>query len=231
MKKLILPGVSFTVPSREIDLMVAGGRAPEASWLAGLDFYEKLWAVDRGADICIASGIHVDSLIGDCDSAKKENWCKLEEEGVEIFRFPSEKDMTDFQLALEIFSEKKEEGRELFISGAFGGRFDHLWSLFISAVSDKGARPLCMADDREGILFLEGKAEAEFDFDKIPGAFSLISFSESCSGVCADGVKWKLENSELDFNNPYAISNEVVSSEVKVSLEKGLLGVYWVWRV
>lgn len=231
MKKLTLPGVSFTVPDNDIDLMVAGGRAPGALWISGLDFYKKVWAVDRGADICIASGTHVDSLIGDCDSAKKENWSKLEEEGVEIFRFPSEKDMTDFQLALEIFSEKKEKDRALFISGAFGGRFDHLWSLFISAASHKRARPLCMADDKEGILFIEGKGEASFDFDKIPGAFSLISFSEECSGVCADGLKWKLENSVLDFHNPYAISNEVISSRVKVSLEKGLLGVYWVWKV
>ncbi|MDO4952555.1 MAG: hypothetical protein Q4E34_01855, partial [Synergistaceae bacterium] len=82
-------------------LFVLGGRQPDAEWLKALDFQTGVWAVDKGADVCRAAGIVPEMLIGDCDSADKEIWKIFAENGVTCAdKYPADKDLTDFQLAL-----------------------------------------------------------------------------------------------------------------------------------
>lgn len=213
--------------------MVLGGREPSPQWLSSLSFQDEVWAVDRGLDCCFNAGIMPDRLIGDGDSAAPQLWKKAEDLSIPISKFHKDKDFTDFQLALDIYSQTNS-GRDgaLFITGCFGGRFDHLWSTIVTFISGEGAYlPLCAADEREGMIFIRGSGDATLTFSEIPEAISIIPFSPKCSGVTIDGVRWPLRNATLEYAFPYSISNRLENSGmVNFSVESGLAGLYWKWQ-
>ena len=83
--------------------MVLGGRAPSPEFLASLARGCELWAVDRGVEACRAAGIAPAVLVGDRDSGSAEGWRWAAERGAATREYQSDKDLTDFQLALENF--------------------------------------------------------------------------------------------------------------------------------
>lgn len=212
-------------------LFVLGGRQPNLEWLKTLDFQTGVWAIDRGVDICAEAGITPDRLIGDCDSANVNVWNKFVENGTtRTEKFPCNKDDTDFQLALGLF-EKECAGSGIFVTGCFGGRFDHLWSSIISFVKPAKYRAVGLADDREGMIFLNGIAKAVLNFEEEPAAFSLLPLSRKCQGVNLSGAHWELYGAQLDYYAPYSISNRLDEDlTAAVSLKNGLLAVYWCWK-
>ncbi len=212
-------------------LFILGGRQPDEDWLKALDFQTSVWAVDRGADICAKAGIIPDRLIGDCDSADKRLWKNFAENDItHTEKFPSEKDDTDFQLALKLF-EKECAGGGIFLTGCFGGRFDHLWSTVISFSNPSAYKAVGLADDREGMILLNGIARASLAFEKEPKAFSLLPLSRKCQGVELSGTRWELSGAQLDYYRPYSISNRLDEDlTASVSLKNGLLAVYWCWK-
>lgn len=233
MSVLSLPDISINIPyDDDICLMVLGGRAPSSDWLASLNFQSETWAVDKGLEFCLDAHITPDMLIGDCDSSSSSAWRCSVELGVPTAKFDSDKDLTDFQLALDIFdkNQKRESLKGIFLSGAFGGRFDHLWSLIISFLHrSQNYIPVGMADDEEGMIFLRGKSSLTADFSKAPEAISLLPFSQECAGVSIKGAKWPLNDVELEYSRPYSISNRAVGNDVRVDIGRGLLGFYWKW--
>ncbi|MCD7954019.1 MAG: hypothetical protein LUG14_14235 [Synergistaceae bacterium] len=77
---------------------------------------------------------------------------------------------------------------------------------------------------------MEGPTEAAFTFARRPKALSLLSFSESCTGVSIAGVRWPLNEVVLRLGFPYAISNRLDGwRRARVGCENGLLGFYWIW--
>ena len=228
-----LPGISVTASSMTADttVMVLGGRAPSAEWLRHVP-YSELWAVDRGLEVCRRSELLPDLAVGDGDSCSRETLAWAERAGVPFEKFSSDKDLTDFQLALKIFVEKhKNNGKNIMLTGAFGGRFDHLWSLAATFVNCScGGVSSFMADDREGMVILRSRESASLRFAKPPKAVSLVPFSPECTGVSISGVKWPLDSVVLKFSEPYAISNRALAyGDISASSECGILGLYWLF--
>ena len=213
-------------------VMVLGGRAPSPEFLASLARGCELWAVDRGVEACRAAGITPAVLIGDRDSGSAEGWRWAAERGAKTREYDSDKDLTDFQLALEIFADEcKNSEKNIILTGALGGRFDHLWSLTLSFLNmTRAGVPFCMADDREGMIFVRGGEAYALAFSRRPKALSLLSFSSVCRGVNLGGVRWPLSDAELRCDFPYAVSNRVEGDgRVEISCAAGTLGVYWTW--
>lgn len=235
MQKTCLPHVAIECKGEKAQssaLLVLGGREPDAAWFAAAALGREVWAADRGVEICRKAGVIPEMLIGDCDSASQEGWEWAESQGVPCERYESDKDLTDFQLAVKIFCERnKTYAKKIFLTGAWGGRFDHLWSVVISFLNFPAPHiPFCIADESEGLALLAGPETIKFTFDGKPKALSLISFSEKCTGVSVQGVRWPLENAELRYAFPYAVSNRPAEGgELVVSCAEGRLGFYWVW--
>ena len=230
--KITLPQIFADLKntSGELLLMVLGGRAPAPEWFSSLAWRGEVWAVDRGVETCRKCGIVPYRLIGDCDSAEPSSWQWAVDGGAPVFKYESDKDLTDFQLALDL---AVQSGRSycIAVTGAFGGRFDHLWSSVLSFLhrSDEYV-PLLMADDREGLLVLKGEEELSLSFEKKPEALSLIPFSRECWGVSLRGVRWPLSDVVLEYRDPYSVSNRLADGlEAEVEVKNGLLGVYWEW--
>ena len=234
MKTIVLPDLTIeTECDLEITMMVLGGRKPATGWMRSVDFHSGIWAVDSGVDPCFDAGILPDKLVGDGDSASPEAWKWAADSGADVRKFDRDKDLTDFQIALGLLS-RQDEGSEkaLFVTGGFAGRFDHLWSTVVSFLNcGGGIRPLGMADEREGMIFLHGPERLKISFGKVPGAISLISFTGESRGVSIKGVRWPLDNVVLKYGEPYSVSNRLDGGrEAEVSAADGTVGVYWVWE-
>ena len=214
-------------------VMVLGGRAPSPEFLASLARGCEVWAVDRGVEACRAAGVVPAALIGDRDSGSAQSWRWAAERGAKTREYQSDKDLTDFQLALEILADEcKNNEKRIILTGALGGRFDHLWSLTLSFLNrTRAGVPFCMADDREGVMFVRGGEAYSLSFARRPKALSLLSFSPLCRGVNLSGVHWPLTGAELRYDFPYAVSNRVEGEgRVEISCVSGTLGLYWTWN-
>jgi len=206
-------------------LLVLGGRAPDLDWLKRASENRILWAVDRGVNSIKQAGLLPEFLIGDNDSADKNVWNEIVSKGVQCEKYPTEKDYTDLELALT----KLPIDAFAVLTGAFGGRFDHTFSNVFSAANAKNR--VCLADEKETLLFLKNNDEFELFFENAPTAISLVSITDKCKGVDLEGAHWPLKNATLCQNNPNTISNVLENTKTcKIKISEGILGVYVLFK-
>ena len=124
---------------------------------------------------------------------------------------------TDSQLALDLLTVKKEAFSVL--SGGFGGRFDHAFSLLYAFAGTKLHG--CIADDYEFLLFLHDEDTVTLQLTETPKSISLLPLSSFCNDVTIDGVYWPLTGATLRQNEPYAISNRLSSHDNRVTVKNG----------
>ena len=233
---LILPDLRAALPytpSQEL-IFIAGGRPPAKNWLTDLAGQNKkggtnrpVWAIDRGVNICRALSLPPAHLIGDRDSAAHDAWAWAEEHGARVHAFPPAKDFTDTELALRIAAELMPRVLVV-LTGAFGGRFDHLMSA--ASVAAHAALPCILADEREALFFLHGDESLTITCDSPPQAISLLPFTEECTGITTNGLRWELNGAEIHTHSSTTISNVLAESNTEhrfsVTLGSGILGVY-----
>ncbi len=226
--KLILPQMQIFYPKIEQKselILISGGREPNFEWFKKINKNRPIYCVDHGIDFCKKFNILPDFLIGDFDSAAENsiNWSIAN--GVKIERHPVDKDFTDTQLALDKINDKNF----VIITGAFGGRFDHLYSTIFTCANSKIKN--CLIDESEAILFINGNESVDIEFFKKPFALSLLPMNEICEKVTINGVHWKLKNANLKMSIPNAISNRVDESKVTISIENGILAIYMYFSI
>ena len=221
MNKLFFPQGMLHIedghPVQEIAFSVCGGRKPAVGWLSitaeKLPGKSELFAADKGLNYYHAAHLSPDRVIGDGDSADPALWQQAVKSRKAAV-FPVNKDKTDLQLLLELLPPEK-----LWIfSGIYGGRLDHLLSAFetLGTAALKENRVIVLADEREITVFVPAGVSVEFypPAEETPVAVSLLAFTEK-SRVSVMGTKWKLEEKELNRDNPYAISNEMSEAELR----------------
>lgn len=214
----------ISLPERQ-HLLVIGGRPPATEWLQEAAKERILWAVDRGIDVCRRAELRPKYLLGDGDSASRVAWAWGKALAIPVDTYPSEKDLTDTQLALE----KLPRHSFTVITGAFGGRFDHAFANIFSCAN--APIPCCLADEQEVLAFLKDNMELHILCHQKPQAISLLPLTEECSGITISGVHWSLQNARLHQRLPNAVSNVLEeTTEFPISLKKGILGVYLSFR-
>lgn len=170
---------------------------------------------DSGLRLAEKLGCTPDFVLGDFDSLGEIP------EALPHFTAPAEKDDTDTMLAVRY--ALNQGFRDIRIYGAFGGRLDHtianLQTLEFIVRAD-GAGMLIGAND--WVCMQSGGTARRYP--QQPGrTLSLFSWSEQCSGVCARGVYYPLENAVLTRAFPLGVSNVITASEAEIVCGDGLL--------
>lgn len=206
-------------------LLLTGGRPPASPWLKQLPAVREIFAADHGLDTCKACGLIPTYILGDGDSASPATWAWGKGLGVPMEEFPAAKDYTDTQLALQ----KMAKAPVILITGAFGGRLDHLYSILFSCAEQEV--PCLLADEQETVCFVHSGEEISFHFHQRPQAISLLPMTENCTDVCLNNVHWPLHHAQLSMKLPNAISNELLPDKdvVSISLGQGTLAFYCHW--
>lgn len=180
--------------------------------------------VPAGAYIlCADSGLHLaerlslrpDLVLGDFDSLGAVP------EDLPHMTVPVEKDDTDTMLAARTALEKSF--RDIRIYGAFGGRLDHTLANLqtLEFLYRNGAEGM-LAGVRD-VIYLQGSGSVRHYPKREGWTFSLFSWTERCTGVCARGVYYPLEQAVLTREFPLGVSNRITAEEAEIVCGEGLL--------
>lgn len=171
-------------------------------------------AADRGYKNCRKLGILPDLAIGDFDSLNYvPNEC-------EQLTFPKEKDDTDLMLAIK--EALKRGCTDITITGAMGGRFDHLFANVqtLAFIRTEGAWGRILTCYEQIMLVTPGTYRIA---RKDKYSLSLFAYSGKVKGLTIEGVKYPLEDAALSQDFPLGISNEIEEESAMISFDEGLL--------
>jgi thiamine pyrophosphokinase len=153
---------------------------------------------------------------GDFDSVDDEMRSRFAD--VSAKAFPSDKDMTDGEIAIE---EALARGAtSILLIGAFGGsRGDHAFLHLAKALTlaEEGLETMLTSGRQEGLPLLPRRT---LELDYAPGTlFSVVAFT-ALSGLTLKGAKWPLQAHDVTFGSSLTLSNEV-SGALTASLDAG----------
>lgn len=204
-------------------LIITGGYIDEAflETLVIEEQYSMIIVADRGLQAADNLQLPIDYILGDFDSVSPELLSKYREQATPIMIFPSKKDKTDTELALDLALEKNPS--KVHIVGATGSRMDHTLAnieLLIIAINQNVNA--CIIDTHNKIYIKNHnfiiKKEKQFG-DYI----SLIPYSHQIKGLTLKGFKYPLDSITLTVGNSLGISNEIIEEEGIVEFKDGIL--------
>jgi thiamine pyrophosphokinase len=183
-----------------------------------LDF-EWVIGVDGGISYLRELNIVPSQLLGDFDSVSGlEDYLKLWPNAL-CDKFPSEKDETDAELAMDQMLGKGVE--EVLIIGGFGGRLDHLMGNVFLLDRLKSIRAY-MIDDINCLEMIKGPYEITILKETLFGKYiSIVPLDAHIDGVDLVGFKYPLDNAKIAFSETIGISNELMEEKGTVSLKSG----------
>lgn len=168
-------------------------------------------AADKGLDYAVSAGVLPDLAVGDFDSAEN-----AVPSGVEVKKFPPEKDDSDALIAAKMALERGFD--ELRFLCALGGRLDHtfanlqmLYNLKKRGVSAE------LFGDREQAFFLENETR---EIPKFSGYLSVFAW-EKTAVISEIGVKYPTGKMLFTNEFPLGVSNEVVADFAEITVHSG----------
>lgn len=180
---------------------------------------DLLIAADGGALPLLHAGRLPRLVIGDMDSLDAASLAALARQGVELRRYPRDKDETDLELAL--LYAIGAGATTLDVLGALGGRWDHtLANVALLALPELlGARVRLLAD-RQTLFLVRDTAMLE---GQIGDTVSLLPLSGAVRGITTEGLRYPLHEATLSFERARGVSNVLLDPPGRVSLREGLL--------
>jgi thiamine pyrophosphokinase len=180
---------------------------------------DTIVCADGGSRHAFALGLTPQALIGDLDSVSDAERQRIEAAGIEVLRYPHDKDQTDLELSLQYALKQKPSS--ILIVAALGNRLDHtLGNLAILTCPRLAALDCRLDDGLEEAFFCRSRS----DVHGAPGDIvSLIPWGGAVAGVRTEGLRWPLLGETLYTETSRGISNEMLSEAAKIQLDSGLL--------
>ena len=189
----------------------------------------QLQSLVQGADLVIAADgglrhaapleLTPTLIVGDFDSVSDKDLSKYS--NVPKEQHPEDKNELDLELALHHALAKR--ATKILLVGTLGGRFDQsLAAVFIAAKHASKAQ-LSLHSGSED-LYLLSQPEM-LTLEAKPGQrFSLLSVCQP-SAISVKGAHYNLEEKTLDFGVGLGISNEVLESNLVITVHSGLVAL------
>ncbi len=206
--------------------IMAGG---PTEFLPDLHLYKEqtdIWVgVDRGALVLLQQDIVPNLALGDFDSVTSDELKMIHEQLPEVTLFPSEKDETDLELAIDWAIDQKP--RNIYILGATGGRVDHFLANIQLLQKERILKEIGDINlyivDQKNSLTVKIPGVYTIEEDSMKKYFSLLSVTEEVSGITLSGFKYPLHRAKLTRGSTLCISNELISECGNVSFEEGII--------
>lgn len=203
-------------------------------------------SLDGGYDILRDQGVKPHLLLGDFDSIRSDI---PEESGIEILRFPPEKDYTDLELAFRILDPANTP--DLLVIGGLGGRLDQtvvniqMLVRYTDSIHEETSgdsvvvfecdpaygshrlyRQIELMDGRNRCFVIhgDGARSAEHRIPREHDSYlSMLPLTDTCSGVTLSGVRYPLENAVMERGASLGVSNEFRAEHAVLRLRQGSL--------
>lgn len=170
---------------------------------------------DAGFEAAERKGVLPDLILGDFDSCHGKP-----PKGVEIMRYPVEKDDTDSMLALR---EGLRRGyRSFVLLFSLGGRLDHtIANLQTLAFLEENDAQGILIGPRDTVRLLKN---SEVEIHKREGyTLSIFAFRGTAYGVTLTGMQYPLQNATVTEAFPIGLGNHIVNPIGKISVSNGTL--------
>jgi len=164
-----------------------------------------------------AEGKNIIAVVGDFDSliSKPEN--------VNTIQFPSEKNMTDGELAVRYAAEKGI--KDVVIYGATGGRLDHvLGNISLLKLAHSLGVKAKISSPKFSIYYSDSLLSLETQKDCI---VSIFAYGGEAVVEYAKGLYYPLDNLLLDSFCTRGISNKTVAEKAEIKVKSGEIIVFY----
>ncbi len=214
-----------------VALILAAGDVPSRTqldgawpgWDAGVDL---VVAADGGARFAHVLGHTVDVWVGDGDSIDPTGLATLASSGVALERWPSDKDASDTDLAID--AAMARGASSIVIVGALGGpRIDHaLVNIGLLARPDRLGR-VSILDERSRLTAIGSAIDGEPGSLRLAGGpgdtVSLLAIDPDVAGVTTAGLRYPLVNEPLEIGSSRGLSNVIERPSAEISIRRGRL--------
>ena len=177
--------------------------------------FDEIIAVDSGVEHLFKLALDPNTLIGDLDSISENSLDKVKKNGGDIIAFNSNKDQTDFELALNYL--EGVENSIIYIIGGESGEIDHLLSIFLLIPSKSFFENIIWVYGDKKIIF---RQKLKLNVKKM-SKFSIIPLSD-LSNLSIDGAEWNLENKNIQFGETTTLRNVANKDEINVNCDTGV---------
>lgn len=209
----------MTNETRKIVLFVNGDLPAPDEVRAQLTQDDIFVAVDGGLNHLESLGLTPHMIIGDLDSADPDLIQAYRSQDVEIRAFPTDKNETDLELALDVALDLPPA--TIWVVAALGGRLDQtLANIFLLTRPDLSESDIRLVDGRTEIFLVRDSAAIH---GKVGQRVSLLPLNGPVTGIHTEGLKYPLENENLYPDKTRGISNHMTSPTARISLQSGSL--------
>ena len=201
------------VPSRaELDSAWPG-------WATGLGY---VVAADGGAEGAGRLGFRPDLVVGDMDSLDAAARARLEAAGVPFQVWPTEKEASDLELAVQ--AALVRDPARLVLLGVLGGaRLDHeLAGIVLLTLPELIGRDVVCLDARRRVRLLRGPSEAVLQ-GPTGDLVTLLPFGVDAQGVRTTDLAYPLHDERLRLGSSRGLSNVRITARARVAVRAGLL--------
>lgn len=193
-------------------IILGGGK------IDNIDFYRSfisdddyIICADSGYDSALKLGITPNILIGDMDSLQS----KVTD--TKTVQYPTRKDMTDGQLAVEYAVGNDFE--EIIMIGFIGSRMDHTLTniSFLDKINCENKYGVIIDEHNEMYLTTDTIELSGKKGDIV----SVIPVSELVRGVTTYNLEYPLDNENLYYNDSRGVSNVMCGDMCRITVKSG----------
>ena len=134
--------------------------------------------------------------------------------------FNSNKDQTDFELALNYLEEAEKS--KVYIIGGESGEIDHLISIFLLIPSKSFFENIIWLYGDKRIIF---RQKIELNIKKLT-KFSIIPLSD-LTNLSIDGAEWNLDNKDIRFGETLTLRNNTNEEQLNIRCDKGVFALIY----
>lgn len=182
--------------------------------------HDYVIGVDGGCRYCLDNELTMNLAIGDFDSLATELLETLKRRAIPIEHHAPEKDATDCELAIRHAMGLQPDS--ITVTGVLGGRADHSLANLLCLATQTGSVPVTMPGQIYNGYLLKSRQSIELE-DESRGTVSIMALTQICHGVSNRGLKYPLQAATLPFGVGWGLSNEIIESRARITLEQGVL--------
>lgn len=201
-------------------VIVTGGNKPSKALISSyIKNSDLIIGADKGSEYLYDYEITPHVILGDFDSINKEKLKRIEENQVEIIKFPPEKDYTDTEIA--IIEAIKRGADIIYLFGGIGTRVDHsLGNIGLLLTTKNKGKKLIIIDHHNKMYLADKRMNLNGNAGE---TISFHALSDVVKGFDIKGAKYNLDSYDMHLLDPRAICNEFVDSPIDIKYDSGEL--------
>ena len=174
---------------------------------------------DGGVRHAKMMGVTPDLVLGDFDTLTPEELDELSADGVELLRYPAEKDFTDTHLA--VLKALEMGFSDIDILAALGGRIDHaLANIMLLALPQAQSARIRILEERQEVFLIRKSGKVDGEKGEV---VSLLPLTGQVTGISTEGLCYQVPGGVLTMGITMGVSNILCQKEAVISIGSGLL--------